>query len=173
MFSVTPGNTEGRTVRLNVGVNANGRALKVFVNDNYWKTTGVGDFHDVYSVDLDGYDLNRDFKVRVEDDSRREVSPTVTLRSASPPKSVSISKSGDTHAGCTYYGGGSCPYINIETHGFSGSYACEFFRTDESGPWFSALHYSGDRSGRADAWFGYNATVYVECGGVRSNSVKW
>ena len=93
--------------------------------------------------------------------------------SAPPPRSVTIGKSSQTVSGCAYYGGGNCPKITIDTHGFSGSYACEFFREDESAPWFSALHYTGDRSGTANAWFGYDATIYVTCDGVESNHVPW
>ncbi len=98
---------------------------------------------------------------------------TRELQSAPPPRSVTIGKSSQTVSGCAYYGGGNCPKITIDTHGFSGSYACEFFREDESAPWFSALHYTGDRSGTANAWFGYDATVYVKCDGVESNHFPW
>jgi hypothetical protein len=164
---------DGQTVYLHITVNANGRPLRVLINGNHWKTTGVGTFDDTYSVDLGGYDVERDFEVTVEDGSRSQSAPKVTLRSASPPKSVSISKSDVTVAGCSYYGGGNCPYINVDTRGFSGKYQCEFFRTDQGGPWFSAFTYDGDRSGRTGAYFGYKATVYVTCGGVRSNNVNW
>ena len=88
-------------------------------------------------------------------------------------RSVTIGKSSESVAGCAHHSGGDCPKITIATTGFTGTYSCEFFRTDEKEPWFSSLQFTGDRSGTANAWFGYDATIYVTCDGVESNHVPW
>lgn len=96
--------------------------------------------------------------------------PDVTVDAV---KTVTLGKSSELVKGCAYHGGGDCPKLAIETRGFSGSYSCDLFRTDQKEPWFSSLQYTGDRSGTANAWFGYDATIFVTCDGVESNHVPW
>jgi hypothetical protein len=63
--------------------------------------------------------------------------------------------------------------IDLSSTGFTGDYFCDFYRDDESGPWFSDMKLTGNHTGSTGAYFGFDATLYVVCDGVESNHLAW
>jgi hypothetical protein len=88
-----------------------------------------------------------------------------------PSRSVNISKSSQTVAGCTMHGGGSCPKIHLVTSGFSGRYSCTFYRGLGSAAWVT-VSFTGDVNDYS-AYFGYDDTIWAVCDTIKSNELNW
>lgn len=113
----------------------------------------------------------------------RTVSRQVTTGPAPPPpkppdppqpvRTVTVWK-GSRAVGkeCTYYAdGGACFHVGITTANFSGTYQCTILGTHNNRV-FSTVTYTGDTRRENSAYYGFDATVVVNCDGVRG-SLKW
>lgn len=89
-----------------------------------------------------------------------------------PTRTVTIRKSTTQfQPGCTYYGGGPCPYVEVTTRGFTGGYTCD--AATDGVPWNIAVNWSGDVTWKKYWYNGFRGTVTVTCDGVTSNGVSW
>lgn len=177
-------NAGATTVAASASGNGNGREATLTLTSSDGRresVTGTGSLSvDVPSYEV-GYSRTTTFTATLTTAKTTPSRGDAPARSAEvrtqdpppPSRTVTISKSSATKSGCSYYGGGNCPYVELTTRGFSGSYTCDFYREDQSGPWFTPMRLTGDFSGTSSAWFGFNDSIYVRCDGVESNHVPW
>lgn len=92
------------------------------------------------------------------------------LRSGS--RAVVIAQSTErTTKECTQHGGGKCPFVEITTTGFTGTYSCHIF-DDANGEW-GAHDFTGDLKAEKYWYYGFAQDVWVICDGVKSNTLAW
>ncbi|SHG99460.1 Fibronectin type III domain-containing protein [Jatrophihabitans endophyticus] len=101
---------------------------------------------------------------------------------APPNPTVTWKYSSQRKSGCSFHGGGNCPYADITGHDFSGSVTCTvYWSPSGSAPnpggnsktYTVTLNSGNNYNDPTSGYFGYTATIHVNCSNGASTTGTW
>lgn len=171
----------GNVANFTANANGNGAPATLTVRSTRtgatWTTSGTGALSLSNGQDI-GYSASTAYEATLSTGATtpaRSNPPGVTsntVTTPAPPRTVTIRRSTTQFkTGCTYHGGGPCPYVEVTTSGFTGKYTCDAATNGSS--WNVPVSWTGDKTWEPYWYNGFAGTVTVTCAGVASNGINW
>ncbi|WP_084127358.1 Ig-like domain-containing protein [Demequina sp. NBRC 110054] len=116
--------------------------------------------------------------VRVTTNGEASNTSTMSKTGTALQPSATLAHSSQTRSGCSYYGGGNCPYLEVTTKNFpAGSYTYKCFEngsvftTSSGAAWVLQGSFPANGSFRTDCWAGFERNYKVIIYGVNGQDI--